>query len=98
VLQLPAHTTDDFDKFIPIEDRLIDKLGKNHEVDGHDFGSGTMNFFVYTNQPKVAFETSREIFAEKGLLGKLKAAYREEDSEDFTVLWPENYEGEFDYI
>ena len=38
-------------------DRVIeDGLGDVGIVDGHDFGSGEMNIFVHTDNPKSAFE------------------------------------------
>jgi len=98
VLQLPAQSVDDFDSLIAIEDQLIDKLGKEHDVDGHDFGSGTMNIFIITNQPIKAFEISKPVFQRKRLLGQLKAAYRKQNGEDYTVLWPVNYSGQFEVM
>jgi hypothetical protein len=46
VLELPAKTTDDFDLLIELENALIEALANRHSVDGHDFGSGTMNIFI----------------------------------------------------
>lgn len=98
VLQLPAHSTDDFDKLVALEDQLIDSLGKKHDVDGHDFGSGAMNIFIITNQPMKAFEISKPVFQRKRLLGKLTAACRKMKGEDYTVVWPVDYSGKFELM
>jgi hypothetical protein len=45
VLQLPAASIDSLDAMIEIEDALSEKLSGEHEVDGHDSGSGEMEHF-----------------------------------------------------
>ena len=63
VLQWPASSIKDYDAMIEIEDALVEKLSGGNEVDGHDAGSGEMNIFIRTDNPKRAFN---EI---KGILG-----------------------------
>jgi len=98
VLQLPAHSAGDFDRLVALEDQIAKKLGNSHDVDGHDVGSGTMNIFIITKQPVQAFEISKAIFRKKGLLDDLKAAYREENGEEYKVVWPANYPHKFQLI
>jgi hypothetical protein len=60
VIQFRADAFRDFDALVSFEDRLIDVLGDRHEVDGHDVGSGEVNFFVFTDDAKAAFSVIRE--------------------------------------
>jgi hypothetical protein len=41
VLQFEATNIEDFDHLIWIEERLAEDLGRNVEIDGHDFGRGS---------------------------------------------------------
>jgi hypothetical protein len=88
VLELPAKTTDDFDLLIELENALIETLASYHSVDGHDFGSGTMNIFILTERLDEAFVSSKEVLQAKGLLFKARIMYRY-PSEDYIILWPE---------
>ena len=72
VLELPANTIDDFDLLIELENALIEALAKRHLVDGHDFGSGTMNIFILTERLDEAFGSSKEILQTKELLSKAR--------------------------
>ena len=56
--------------------------------DGHDIGSGEVNFFIMTNDPNGTFARLRPLLEEGGLLTRCEVAYRELDGEDFTALWP----------
>jgi hypothetical protein len=98
VFQFPARSKKDHDALMPLENALTRALGKRHEVDGYDFGSGTMNFFVFTKLPERAFKIAKDVFAKRGLLHSARAAFREEDSEDFAILWPKDFQGEFTYF
>jgi len=73
VLQWPASSVNDFDRMVEIEHLLVEKLGEQVEVDRHDFGSGEMNIFLHTNDPRRAFEQIR-----RGI------AYREVDELNTT--------------
>ena len=94
VLQFDASNTADFDQLIEIEDMLENKLGNLHEVDGHDFGSGEMNIFIHTNDPKAAFELAKHSLSASELT-TMKAAFRKLDGETYQVLWPESFSGSF---
>ena len=54
VLQFNASSIEDFDAMVALEEDIERVLGENHEVDGHDYGSGEMNIFVHTNDPAQA--------------------------------------------
>jgi hypothetical protein len=49
VLQWPASSVNDFNGMVEIEDLLVEKLGAQNEVDGHDFGAEETNIFVHTD-------------------------------------------------
>lgn len=87
VLQLPEIGTTDFEQLIAIEDRLMDGLGEQAVVDGHDFGAGMMNIFIHTNDPASTFERAFGLLRidEKDALA---AAFREGETTDFVSLWP----------
>ena len=72
---------------IEIEDALIRGLVAG-EVDGHDAGSGEMNIFIKTDEPRLAFEDVKRVLAESGLLHSVKAAFRLRSESQYTVLWP----------
>ena len=97
VLQFDASNSEDFDQLIAVEDRLESALGNLHEVDGHDFGSGEMNIFIHTNDPDSAFDLVKNNM-DDSIITKLKVAYRKLDREEYHVIWPENFQGEFKVI
>jgi hypothetical protein len=98
VLQLPGTTQQDFDVLVSLEESLADALdGTSHEVDGHDFGSGTGNIFIHTNDPIGAFDRTKKV-ANPIEYPMLKAAYRSFDEDDFTLIWPENSQEEFNIM
>ena len=59
-------------------------------ADGTDIGSGSMNIFFYVSDPFRALE-----FVKKGLPEKYVVAYRNKEDR-YVVLWPKNYDREFD--
>jgi len=90
VIQFPGESEDDFDHLIEIEDELEERLPDIAEVDGHDFGSGEMNIFIFTNEPVETFEHIKTIFTDRNNeLSDMKAAYRDIESEVFVILWPD---------
>lgn len=96
VLQFQASGPEDFGRLGEIEERLIENLGKEHLVDGHDFGSGEMNIFIHTNDPRSAFEKAQKSVS--SCQKEFVAAYRELKGERYTVLWPVSYGKEFRVI
>jgi len=57
-------------------------------VDGHDFGWGTFNIFVLTNEPTAAFTQAYQLILDEGISNELRSAYREESGQDYVILWP----------
>jgi len=96
VIQFPLTdaSADDFDKLLVIENELDLALRDAHQVDGHDIGSGEMNIFIFTNNPNEAFKLAKNTLSEKDL-NKIMVAFREINSDKYSVIWPENYNGDF---
>jgi hypothetical protein len=87
---------------LDIEDDIAEALGNPrddeplpHFVDGNALGGGTIEFFVHTNDPLVAFELTKPLLASQGLMEFVTAAYRKLSESGFTVIWPIGYYGVF---
>lgn len=87
VLQFAAESLEDYDRLIALEDRLIEELDVAN-VDGHDFGSGTFNVFILTDDPTTVFGKAHSIVIIQGVPSVLRSAYREMDGEEYVILWP----------
>ncbi|QND56353.1 ABC transporter [Mesorhizobium huakuii] len=72
---------------ISLENSLIEGLPEG-EIDGHDFGSGEFNIFIRTNNPLKSFERLKKILESDEMLDNVRAAYRDVESEEYTVVWP----------
>jgi hypothetical protein len=88
VLQFDASSREDFERLVSLETKLIESLGDSGVVDGHDFGSGTFNIFVLTNEPTSVFKQAHQIILEERIPNQMRSAYRESSGEDYVVLWP----------
>ena len=87
-------SANDFDRLLMIENELDLVLRDKHQVDGHDIGSNEMNIFIHTNDPNEAFGLAKNILSEKDL-EILLVAFRDVKDDKYSVMWPENYKGEF---
>ena len=96
VIQFPISdaSADDFDRLIMIESELGLILRDKHQVDGHDIGSGEMNIFIHTNDPKEAFELAKNTLSEKDL-ETILVAYRDMKGSEYSLIWPESFDDEF---
>ena len=96
VIQFPITdaSADDFDRLIMIETELGIVLRDQHNVDGHDLGTGEMNIFIHTDNPREAFHLARDVLS-KADLETIVVAFREMTGEDYSVIWPENFGSEF---
>jgi hypothetical protein len=90
VVQFQASSLDEFDRLITLEETLRGALEGFAEIDGHDFGSGQFNIFVHTDEPKGTFEKIREAVIKPQPEHQMRAAYRDFDEEEYTILWPPN--------
>lgn len=96
VIQFPIAnaSADVFDRVILLETELRIILGDKHVVDGHGLGAEELNIFIQTNDPNEAFELAKKALSEKEMKTIL-VAFKESNDEKYSLLWPENYAGEF---
>jgi hypothetical protein len=88
VFQWDSSSLADYDKLIEIENAMIQGLDGDHDVDGHDEGSGQMNIFIQTDDPKNAFGQSRAILSNCDAWKGVRIAYRQVSGNSYTILWP----------
>jgi hypothetical protein len=79
-----------YDTLVEVEDLLIAKLRDQTKVDGHDIGSGEMNIFILTNDPKACFENVRATLQSHEMLASIRVAYREVSGNKYVILWPKD--------
>jgi hypothetical protein len=99
VLQFQGDDDDTLEKVIELEDRLIDALAGSTavEVDGHEPGDGVTNLILLAKNAAKVWEKIEPIVEDASdELDVNAVAFRTLNSEEFTVLWPVDYEGEFD--
>src|SRR5689334_19828420 len=94
VLQFEANSVTDYDALMAIEHQLIDVLGGD-AVDGHDVGSGEVNIFLPTSDPQKTFHQIAPTLERTGYMATVTAAYRRTNEDQYHVLWPENFSGQF---
>ena len=73
---------------IELEETIMRSLGNLGRVDGHDAGSGEMNIFIFSDEPKLAFERIQQVLGTSDFLPDLKVAYREVGKDEFSILHP----------
>jgi len=71
-----------------IEDALEAGLSDIAIVDGHDGGSGEINIFLLTDDPKRAFDEAKRVLGSKDTLVGIRVAFRETSGETYIPLWP----------
>jgi hypothetical protein len=89
VLQWPSDSRETYDAVVEIEDLLIEAIQDECAVDGHDVGSGEMNIFIWTDDPPSTFDQVTAAISTHALWAHLRAAFRAEGQDDYTVIWPE---------
>jgi hypothetical protein len=99
ILQFQGDDEDTLDRVIELEDRLIDALdgSTTAEVDGHESGDGVINLILLAKNATKVWEKIEPIV--EGASDELDinaVAFRQLDADDFTVLWPTDFEGEFE--
>ena len=97
VLQFPSDAPEDLETIIELEEQITSVLDDQHDVDGYDIGSGEMNIFIFTSDPHKALSASLKTIS-ADLKAGLKAAYREVDGEEYTVIYPPNSDEPFNII
>lgn len=75
---------------IEIENVLAENLSAASDVDGHDAGSGQVNIFIRTDDPKRAFNEVKTILGTCDYWVDAHVAYREVAASEYTILWPKD--------
>lgn len=70
------------------EEKLAASLPRTCEVDGHDVGAGTTNFFVYTKAPFAAHRAFRRYIGTRAVERHVRVAFRAERASTWKNLWP----------
>ncbi len=100
VLQFQGDDPITLEKVIELEDRLIDALDGSTaaEVDGHEPGNGVINLVLLAKNAAKVWEKIEPMIEEAAAddLEINAVAFRQLDTDDFTVLWPTDFDGEFD--
>ena len=87
VIQFASSDPNDLDRVVQTEDQLRAVDGLAESVDGHDVGQGEMNLFLITSTPEATFRTCLPILQASGLR-LLGAAFRDEDGDSHSRIWP----------
>ena len=91
---------EEFDWLIKIEDALSQGFAQNGKavVDGHDFGSGNMNIFIFPNGGwSAAIDIALACLRRLGALDRAVIIKRSK-TERYTVAWPTQFTGEFERL
>jgi hypothetical protein len=88
VAQWPSNSVKEYDAMIEAEETLIEHLTTEHEVDGHDAGSGETNIFILTDDFERAFIEVKSILQAQGFWEGIRIAYREVGKSQYSILWP----------
>lgn len=99
VLQFQGDDDDTVENVIALEDRLIEALAGSTtvQVEGHEPGDGVVNLILLARNAAKVWERIEPIIEDASDSLDINAvAFRQIDSVDFTVLWPTDYEGEFE--
>ncbi len=78
-----------FDEIIKFENIIADELTEMAEVDGHDIGSGEINIFIFTDNPKFSFKKIKNIL-NANKIDNFNVAYRDIRKENYVILYPNN--------
>jgi len=96
VMQFPLTdvNTEIFDRIIAIEKELAMLLKDKHQLGEHAMSENTMSILINTADPEEAFEIAKNAVPEEDL-GVMSVAMKGINSHEYTVIWPEDYQGEF---
>lgn len=97
VIQFPATFFPDQASIEAFGERIADCMPRTHEYDGFDEGSGTTNYFLYSNTPNAILTNFRKYLGTNKVERKVRIAYRSVDVDVWTNLWPKRDERLFDY-
>lgn len=100
VLQFQGDDAATLEKVIELEDQLIEALDGSTavEVDGHEPGDGVINLVLLAKNAAKVWEKIEPMIEEAASddLEISAVAFRPLNGDEFTVLWPTDFEGEFE--
>src|SRR3972149_6728912 len=85
VIQFPERIMD-FERMVELEESMIKALQGEAQIDGHDIGSGEINFFLFTDDPEGTFKRVTGLLDDK-MMKVLKVAYRDVAGQEYVILW-----------
>ena len=99
IIQYTSDRDRDPEFMTKVEDVLNDTLGWTGlgHCDSSDAAEGAINFFCYVVDPRLSVEPLANALREQELLDNAIIAFQDRD-ESFYVLWPPDFEGDFDTI
>lgn len=97
VIQFPATFFPDQTSIEAFGERIAECMPRTHEYDGFDQGSGTTNYFLYSNTPNAILTNFRKYLGTNKVEKKVRIAYRSVDHDIWTNLWPKRDIRPFDY-
>ena len=87
-LKFLYYDVDDYKNIIALEEKLIKKLDRSANVEGHYAGSEVMNIFIITSQPLESFVVVLEVVRGEGLLASLSVLCKAANGHKYARLWP----------
>lgn len=101
VLQFQGSDKSTLQKVISLEDQIIEALdgSTSAEVDGHELGDGVINLVLLAKNASKTWEKIEQLVEDAASedLEISAVAFRDLNGADFTVLWPSDFDGEFEY-
>lgn len=99
ILRFEALSGEELEEVAALEDLLIEKLGNRADVDGHDVDGDVASLSVITSDPHETWSEIERLIETAGDLGRTLsvAAFRPINSDDYVLLWPDDYDGDLDF-
>lgn len=94
-LQFRGDALADYDAMVALERMLSVLLGSTATVAGHDMGASETHIFIHTTDAPSTFMRCKPLLASQRALDGLTVAYRAFDGNDYKVLWPAQFQGQF---
>lgn len=98
VFQIPVKGMAEVDALFALQEAMEKAMGKDSVVDGNDVGGGTGNIFVITVDPQRALQDGLKVFDGRPEKERLVVAKRLCDGDNYTVLYPVGFKGEFKLV
>ena len=87
---LPDHAT-----MNELQRDLSQVLGASATLAGHDMGVDAATVFIHTANAKATFKRCKPVLARLAAFPGVTAAYRLLDEDSYSVLWPQQFRGQF---